>query len=818
MGRRAAVAALAAVLLLPATTAHAGTPTPPPPPLGVHDLPTQEFVQETDTIIVTFEGGQRDPEQAATAAVSEPAGEVVGAEIVAVTPITAKTVAVTFDQTLTAEQAVRISDQVADSDQVRAAEPAATLTPAATNDTYYPYLWNLRKGSPSEFGVNAEVAWPVSTGSGSIVAVLDTGLTAHPDLAANVLPGYDFVSQIVQAGDGDGWDPDPADPGDNCSEQAEGSSWHGTHVAGIIAAVRDNGIGVVGVAPEAKVQPVRVLGRCGGSEADIIAAIRWGAGLPVTDVPANPTPADVLNLSLSGFGSCSVALQDAINAAVARGVVVVAAAGNEDEPLSMTMPASCDKVIRVTATTFGGDRAQYSNYGTFSYPATIAAPGGAGDVADDPNEWVISTSNQGSTGPGAPHYVGMAGTSMAAPHVAGVAALLKAKDPTLTPSRIQRLLVETATPLSGCSVVRCGAGVLNAPGALSALLGYPVTKVRLATSGVHLVGRTLTVRPEGANGIEYAYQWLRDGTPIPDAVAETYTLTTSDAGRAVAVRVTASYLGFSAPVTTDPVTVYETFTASVANPVIKGDPMPGGTLRASFPPSFGTDTVQWLRDGEPIDAGPTVPIGEDDIGHQYSVTRSVSFERDQVLRTSQPVTIVPNLVTRLEVPSISGVLRVGERLTGKPSGADGAAHSYQWLRNGKAISGATGASMVLTAKDRGKTLTVRVTASYLGETKASTSKATAKVRAGRFVKSAAPKVSGAFKKGATLKASKGVWKPGATIVKYRWYRNGEAISKATKAKYKLTSKDRGKYISVTVTLSRSGYATASATSKKHKVR
>ncbi len=816
MGRRAAVAALAAALLLPATTAHAGTPTPPPPPLGVHDLPAQEFARDTDTIIVTFDADQRDPEQAAAAAVADAAGEIAGAEIVAIMPITDRTVAVTLDQTLTAEQAVRIGDEAADTDQVRAAEPAATLTPAGTNDTYYPYLWNLRKGSPSHFGVNAEVAWPVTTGAGSIVAVLDTGITAHPDLAANLLPGYDFVSQLDQAGDGDAWDPDPADPGDYCD--GEGSSWHGTHVAGTIAAVRDNGIGVAGVAPDAKVQAVRVLGRCGGSEADIIAAIRWGAGLPVTDVPANPTPADVLNLSLSGFGSCSVALQDAINAAVARGVAVVVAAGNEDEPLSMTMPASCDKVIRVTATTFGGDRAPYSNYGTFSYPATVAAPGGAGDNAAEPNDWVISTSNQGSRAPGAPHYLGMAGTSMATPHVAGVAALLKAHDSTLTPSRLQQLLVKTATPLPGCSEVRCGAGVLNAPGALSALLGDPVTKVRLSTSGIHLVGRTLTVQAKGADGIDYSYQWLRDGTPIPDATADTYTLTTSDAGKAVAARVIASYLGISAPVTTDPVTVYESFTASVANPVIKGDPMPGGTLRASFPPSFGTDSVQWLRDGEPIEIGPTVRIDEADIGHQFSVSRSVSFESDQVLRTSQPVTIVPNPVTRLEVPAISGVRRVGERLTGKPSGADGATHSYQWLRNGKAISGATGASLVLTAKDKGTAISLRVTAEFLGRTAFSTSAATAKIASGRFVKSSSPRISGTFKKGATLKASNGAWKPGATSVKYRWYRNGEAISKATKAKYKLTSKDKGSKISVKVTVSRSGYATVSATSKKYKVR
>lgn len=822
MRRRAAVATVAAtaVLLswLPATPASAETPTPPPPQARLRDKPARQLSQNTDTIIVTFERNQDDPAQAATDVVDAAAGQVAGADIVAVTPITPKTVAVTLDQTITAAEAAEIGDQAEDQAGVRAAEPSATLTTSATTDEYYSYLWNLRAGSASQYSVDAETAWPTSTGSSVIVGVIDTGITSHPDLNANLVAGYDFIADRTRAGDGNGRDSNPADPGDYCDEDGERSSWHGTHVAGIIAAIRNNGIGVVGVAPGAKVEALRALGRCGGAEADIIAAVRWGAGLTVTGLPVNTKPVDVLNLSLGGVGLCSTAMQDAINAAVTKGVAVVVAAGNENRSLGSTMPGNCKNVIRVTSSTFEGRLAPYSNYGTTTDPATIAAPGGSG-LSDVDGDWILSTWNNSTRLPGPASYAWMVGTSMAAPHVAAVAALLKAKDRSLTPGEIEALMVGTATPLPGCSAARCGSGVVNAPAALNALVNNPLKSLSVTVAGNSLVGRSLVASVASAPNTTYAYQWLRNDSPIVGANATSYTLTPADAGTAVSARVTATYVGLTASTTSQPLAVYATFADSVPTPVITGDAMAGGTLLFGFDPStLGTDTVQWFRDGAELDAAPSIAVGDEDIGHEYTVSRQVSFEGEQVTRTSAPVTIVANSVTNLATPVIDGPGIVGGRLSTTGAGATGATYSYQWLRNGTAISGATGASLLLGPADLAAVLSVTVTASHLGRTASMTSVETPAVVAGRFTTRVAPRTSGTYKKGRTVKAYPGTWSPAPATVKYRWLRNGASIAGATSSRYKLTSRDKGKYISVRVTVYRAGYITKWAYSSRHKVR
>ena len=185
--------------------------------------------------------------------------------------------------------------------------------------------WYLRAPS-GEFqsSLNIEAAWAITTGSPDVVvAAVDTGVRyEHPDLlpvgvGGHLLPGYDMVSDPVVANDDDGRDADPSDPGDwvtwaelsqpggllsRCTTSPETSSWHGTQVSGLIAALTDNGIGMAGAAPGVRVLPVRVLGKCGGYDSDIIAGMRWAAGLSVPDVPANPYPARVINLSLGGDG------------------------------------------------------------------------------------------------------------------------------------------------------------------------------------------------------------------------------------------------------------------------------------------------------------------------------------------------------------------------------------------------------------------------------------------------------------------------------------------------------------------------------------
>ncbi|NIK39966.1 subtilisin family serine protease [Xanthomonas arboricola] len=213
------------------------------------------------------------------------------------------------------------------------------------NDTRLSEQWAL---GTTTAGINVRPAWDKATGKGAVVAVIDTGVTTHPELSANVLAGYDFISDAFIARDGNARDTSAADVGDwaaanDCGSgaSASSSSWHGTHVAGIVAAAANNGAGTAGVAFNAKVLPVRVLGRCGGYLSDIADAIVWASGGTVSGVPANPTPAKVINLSLGGIGTCSTTLSNAIASAVSRGTSVVVAAGNSNVHVSNSVPANC---------------------------------------------------------------------------------------------------------------------------------------------------------------------------------------------------------------------------------------------------------------------------------------------------------------------------------------------------------------------------------------------------------------------------------------------------------------------------------------------
>lgn len=333
------------------------------------------------------------------------------------------------------------------------------LTP---NDTRYGEQW----GYSGTYGIKANQAWDVTNGAGSVVAVLDTGITAHSDLAANLLPGYDFINDTTVSNDGNGRDNDPSDPGDWVSANqcggthaAQGSSWHGTHVAGTIAAVTNNAKGVAGVAYGAKIVPVRVLGTCGGYDSDIADAIIWASGGTVSGVPANANPAEVINLSLGGSGACGSTTQAAINGAVSRGTTLVIAAGNDNTNVSNASPANCNNVIAVASTTSTGARSSFSNYGAL---IDIAAPGSN----------ILSTLNSGTTTPGAESYAAYNGTSMATPHVAGVVALLQAVSTTpKTPAQVEALIKANVTPFPSTPSQSIGPGILNAKAVVDAANG-----------------------------------------------------------------------------------------------------------------------------------------------------------------------------------------------------------------------------------------------------------------------------------------------------------------------------------------------------------
>lgn len=343
---------------------------------------------------------------------------------------------------------------------------APELTP---NDTAFNQQWHYHYTAGTSEGLNLVNAWNLYTGSNStVVAVIDTGvLLGHNDLAGKTVAGYDFIADVFVANDGNGRDSNPADPGDwilanECgfAHSAQDSSWHGTHVAGTIGAATNNNLGVAGVNWNARILPVRVLGKCGGYTSDIVDGMRWSAGLAVTGVPANANPADVLNLSLGGEGNCSTTEQNAINAIVAAGSVVVVAAGNDNANAANYSPASCNNVITVAANDRTGDRAFYSNFGSV---VEVTAPGGETNVEAN---GILSTLDSGTQGPANDHsYAFYQGTSMATPHVAGLASLIMGLRPAYTPAQVLTLLEDTARPFPGgstCTTSNCGAGIVDA--------------------------------------------------------------------------------------------------------------------------------------------------------------------------------------------------------------------------------------------------------------------------------------------------------------------------------------------------------------------
>jgi serine protease len=385
---------------------------------------------------------------------------------------------------------------------------AATFTP--DDPAFASYQWDLQSGDgtlqtvgsdttgyANRGGADIARAWDLADGQGVTVAVLDTGLTHHPDLDTSLGDaGYDFISDAFVSGrETDDRVPGGWDQGDwtnqdpwqsectDASHPPEPSSWHGSHVSGTIAELTDNGAGLAGTAFHARVLPVRVLGHCGGYTSDIADAIEWASGGHVNGVPDNTHPAQVISMSLGGGGTCSAsdAMGQAIGDAIGRGTTVVVAAGNEDIDAANDSPASCPGAITVASVGITGKRAFYSNYGS---TVALAAPGG-GAYANDASSgslvdagFIWSTINGSATTPDEGNYVygGMAGTSQATPHVSGTVALILdavqvAGLPTPSPAEIRNLLTSTARAFPSTPDHPVGAGIVDAYAAISKAIG-----------------------------------------------------------------------------------------------------------------------------------------------------------------------------------------------------------------------------------------------------------------------------------------------------------------------------------------------------------
>ena len=413
----------------------------------------------------------------------------------------------------------------ADVDQRRYAheipnDPLFQPVPGSSSGQWYMLMPSSATPSSDFAATDAVSAWNVSTGSlGLVIADVDSGVRFdHPDLlragfGGRLLPGYDFVGEdydvttglglgtYLVANDGDGWDPDPSDPGDwiNAADQMNSalfpstkcpvadSTWHGTRVVGVLGAITNNAIGVAGMTWNPYILPVRALGKCGGYDSDIMAGIQWAVGLSVSGVQDNPYPASIVNLSLGGSGACPSAYQAVVNTLNAMGVLIVASAGNASGPVDA--PGNCPGVLAVAGLRNVGTKVGYSSFGA---EVGVSAPAGNCVNSSGPCLRSIDTStNAGLTTPGANIYTNEInpnlGTSFSAPIVTGIAALMRAVNGNLTPAQLIARIEASSTPFppntSGlpvcpatdsatgqCSCVpgQCGAGMVDAYSAVQA--------------------------------------------------------------------------------------------------------------------------------------------------------------------------------------------------------------------------------------------------------------------------------------------------------------------------------------------------------------
>jgi serine protease len=536
--------------------------------------------------------------------------------------------------------------QFADVDQRRYAHSLAPDDPLFVPTTGASGQWFMQTPSATTItlggiatqdlsATDAISAWAITTGSsGTVIADVDTGVRFdHPDLlragfdssragfGGRLLPGYDFVDQdynpntgaalgtFLMANDRDGWDPDPSDPGDwiDSTDQqnttlfpskdcaVSDSSWHGTRVVGVLGALTDNGKGVAGMTWSPYILPVRALGKCGGYDSDIIAGMQWAAGMPVAEVPDNPYPADIINLSLGGSGSCPADYQTTIDTLATMGVLVVASAGNESGPVDA--PGNCKGVLAVAGLRNVGTKVGYSSLGP---EVGIAAP--AGNCVTSSGACLRSidtTVNFGLTTPGTNGYTNQTnpdlGTSFSAPIVSGIAALMRAVNANLTPAQLISRMKSSASPFpqpaglpqcptlspdgsEECACVKgqCGAGMVNALSAVRAALNpiAAVTVPATVSAGSNAVfDASGSVAACNVQGV-LSYAWTATGGVTIQSAADMAQVTVASTGTAGTLTLTVT----DSAANTDTATV--TFTSTGATTTA---PSSAGTAATACP-------------------------------------------------------------------------------------------------------------------------------------------------------------------------------------------------------------------------------------------
>jgi serine protease len=626
---------------------------------------------------------------------------------------------------------------------------------AMPNDPLFAGQWYEQAAQPA--GIDAVTAWDTTTGrSDVVIAELDTGVRYdHPDLLAasqsgRLLPGYDFISDSGVANDGNARDADPSDPGDWVSSAdaattqfsgctVENSSWHGTRVAGILGALSNNATGITGITWQPKILPVRVLGKCGGFDSDILDAMRWAAGLHVTGVPDNTHPAQIINMSLGGTGACTAAEQTVVNEVVAAGVTVIVSAGNEGGPVDS--PANCVGVAGIAGIRQVGTKVGFSSLGP---EVALASPAGNCVNASGACLFSIDTTvNNGTTTPGTNGYTDQLnpnlGTSFSAPIVAGVAGLMTSVNANLQPSQLIARLKEGTKPFPvssdptipnchvpasstdmqtsecNCTTSTCGAGMANAPAALRAAL-RPIAAI--AVPATVSAGQNVSLSGTGSAAAcghtVTTYAWSNVGSaPNPIQGANTANATvvapttgnftvrltvTDDAGRTDTADVVVSA---SAATTTAPANANSGKCPAAANPVaVSVTPATATVLVAGMQTFSATVTntantaVTWTVNGV---AGGNATVGMISASGAYTapmtvptpstVTVTATSVADNTKSASAQVTIVMPVSVSVAPTSASVQTGMTQTFTATVTGSSNT--SVTWSVNDVAGGNAT---------------------------------------------------------------------------------------------------------------------------------